>query len=782
MSDWSDHLQYKYKIQKNLRLTKYFAAPIVITFLIIIGLLANEFIQNIERDTKRNILSSLNSVVNANLDAVSMHIYNLQEFTERFQNESELRTLVNEQLKVHATSPSNIKGSEALKKIQQYFEKYDAFKGLGFFIIAPDNTSIASRRLVNIGTKNLIAIQKPALLKKVWEGETVVVPPILSDIPLKDHNHHLVDNPPTMFLVTPIFEQGRIIAALSFRINTIRDFSQFTENTRFQPYSDSYIFDKRGYLLNNTRHHDQIHSAASRQTSEPLSLHDPQATTLTLMAGLATRGTNGNNMEGYSNIIGTSVFGSWVWSDKLEIGFAAETEKEKALETYYMSRRWVIALYIFTVIVTLGSLLSLVISSNRTFNILHTFNNELEKNIEDKTKDLSKANLSLQKAKESAELANTAKSTFLSNMSHELRTPLNAVLGFTQIIKTDENTPNDQFEIIEEIESAGKILLKLIDEILDLSKIELGNLPLNTEIVNAIETLESSISMIKPLADNKNITISASLPETAIVKADSLRLHQIFVNLLSNAIKYNNENGKVNIDASIDNNKLDIKFSDNGFGIDAKQLSSIYEPFSRMHPDHTDIEGTGIGLAITRQLVEQQNGVISVKSELGKGSTFTITFPCFQEDKLNSPTDNLIAFSDYKKNKPDNKLNKTILLVEDNETNIKLCSRMLKPLEYVNLIVMKTAEDGLDYLHDNPVDLVLMDINLPGMTGFQALKEIRKSNNIKNTPVIAVTANAMKEDVEQGLNAGFEDYISKPIDMNSFLSSIEFFLNSKNKE
>jgi len=381
-------------------------------------------------------------------------------------------------------------------------------------------------------------------------------------------------------------------------------------------------------------------------------------------------------------------------------------------------------------------------------------------------------------AKEEAERANKAKSDFLSSMSHELRTPMNAILGFGQLLEYDESLSSDQKENVDEISKAGRHLLDLINEVLDLAKVESGQIDLSLEPVEVNSVIEDCLSLITSLANKRGINISYTGPKDNVIRADRTRLKQILLNLLSNAVKYNKDNGSVELEVSCPSpEQLRISIKDTGLGIPEERLSELFQPFSRLEAEGSEIEGTGIGLTITRRIVELMGGVVDVESEAGVGSTFWIELP------LESSTES-------KKNKADLNdststttsnlsVKHTVLYIEDNPSNLKLISQILGQRQHIQVYTAHTPELGIELAKKHQPNLLLLDINMPGMDGYQVLEVIKDISELKNMPVIAVTANAMPKDIERGIEAGFADYVTKPIDINKFLNTVDNCLQSQ---
>jgi len=387
---------------------------------------------------------------------------------------------------------------------------------------------------------------------------------------------------------------------------------------------------------------------------------------------------------------------------------------------------------------------------------------------------LRETNLALQGAKVEAERANLAKSDFLSSMSHELRSPLNAILGFAQLM--DSESPPltaGQKESTLQILQAGWYLLELINEILDLAQIESGKFSLLLEPVSLDEVLADCQAMIEPQMRKSGIrVVFVDAERPLFVNSDRTRLKQVFVNLLSNAIKYNRVGGWVEVSSqSLPGNRLRVSFRDTGAGLSPDKLAQLFQPFNRLGQEAGTEEGTGIGLVVSKQLVEQMGGLIAVESTVGVGSIFSIDLDSADavQQGRSAPPATAATASGPGTDAPQ----RMVLYVEDNPANLMLVTKLLTRRPDIKLISAKDGRSGVELAQSAQPDVILMDINLPGISGVAALSMIQADPLTEHIPVIAVSANAMPRDIVKGLEAGFFRYVTKPIKVAEFMETLD---------
>ena len=390
---------------------------------------------------------------------------------------------------------------------------------------------------------------------------------------------------------------------------------------------------------------------------------------------------------------------------------------------------------------------------------------------------LQDKNTELENAKSLAEKANLAKSDFLSSMSHELRTPLGAILGFAQLIESGTPAPTPtQKRSVDQILKAGWYLLDLINEILDLALIESGKMSLSLEPVSLIEVMQECEVMIEPQAQKRDIRVTfAPFASSYYVNADETRVKQVLINLLSNAIKYNTVGGSVNVTCSeYRPNSVRISVRDTGAGLTPEQLEQLFQPFNRLGQKVDSKEGTGIGLVVSRRLVELMGGNIGVESTVGEGSLFWVELRLTTEPLSHVNTMNFKVIAEQGVNTGTHL--HTLLYVEDNPANLMLVEDILARRSDICLLSARDGKRGIQMARASLPDIILMDINLPGISGLEALKILIEDPATAHIPVIALSANAIPRDIEKGLEAGFYRYLTKPIKVVEFLETLDLAL------
>ncbi len=383
----------------------------------------------------------------------------------------------------------------------------------------------------------------------------------------------------------------------------------------------------------------------------------------------------------------------------------------------------------------------------------------------------------LNEAMAAADKANRAKSDFLSGMSHELRTPLNAILGFAQLMESGTPQPTlIQQRSLDQILKGGWYLLELINEILDLALIESGKVTLSQEPVSLADVMLECRAMIEPQAQKRGIGMSFPRFRTPFfVKADRTRLKQVLINLLFNAIKYNKPGGTVDVECiPCPPDSIRISVRDTGAGLAPDQLAQLFQPFNRLGKETGTEEGTGIGLVVTKRLVELMGGVIGVDSTVGTGSVFWVELGLTAAPHLAVQEDPDAALRQPRL--PDGTPLRTLLYVEDNPDNLELVEQIIARRPDLRLLSVADGNLGIEFARAYQPEVILMDINLPGISGVEAMTILRADPMTAHIPIIALSANALASDIEQALAAGFFNYLTKPIKVNSFLDALDVAL------
>jgi PAS domain S-box-containing protein len=386
---------------------------------------------------------------------------------------------------------------------------------------------------------------------------------------------------------------------------------------------------------------------------------------------------------------------------------------------------------------------------------------------------LQETNVALQGAKLAAEKANLAKSDFLSNMSHELRSPLNAILGFAQLMESGTPPPTlAQRQSIDQILQAGWYLLELINEILDLALIESGKLSLSPEPTSLADVLSDCRGMIAPLALKSGIGLTfPRFADAPFVKADRTRVKQVLINLLSNAIKYNRAGGSVEVICTMSaSRRTRIAVHDTGNGLSPEKLAQLFQPFNRLGQESGSEEGTGIGLVVSKRLTELMGGEIGAESTVGKGSIFWIELHATQAPQLAAVA---TEHGEDARAHASSDAPYTLLCVEDNPANLMLVEKLMERRPDIQLLVARDGIRGIEKARAARPDVILMDINLPGISGLIALGILAEDPETASIPVIALSANAMPVDIERGLAAGFFRYLTKPIKVTEFMDTLD---------
>jgi signal transduction histidine kinase/CheY-like chemotaxis protein len=398
---------------------------------------------------------------------------------------------------------------------------------------------------------------------------------------------------------------------------------------------------------------------------------------------------------------------------------------------------------------------------------------KLDQRLRDQQQALLETNVELEAAKSAAEKANLAKSDFLSSMSHELRSPLNAILGFAQLMESATPEPSDpQKESIAQILRAGWHLLELINQVLDLAVIESGKVSMSLEPVSVGDVMSECQAMMDPEAQQRGVTMTfPRFQNPAFVSADRTRLKQIVINLISNAIKYNKPHGTVVVECVTSTpERTRLTVSDTGAGLSPEKLAQLFQPFNRLGQEAAGVAGTGIGLVVTKRLAELMEGALGVESVAGKGSVFWCDLPSSTAPRvvLDHPEAAAVDDAHAMAGAP----MRTVLYVEDNPANMKLVEQLIARRSDIQLLTAVNGTLGVEAARTSQPTVILMDINLPGISGVDAFRLLRGDPRTAHIPVVALSANAMPRDIQSSLDAGFFRYLTKPIKVKEFMETL----------
>ena len=402
----------------------------------------------------------------------------------------------------------------------------------------------------------------------------------------------------------------------------------------------------------------------------------------------------------------------------------------------------------------------------RAERTLRNLNHELEARVAERTAELVRA-------RDEAERANAAKSEFLSRMSHELRTPMNAILGFAQVLEMDDALPPRQRGFVQEVRRAGAHLLELINELLDLSRIESGRLAVTIGPVDLDSVIEQTLGLVAPLAAARDIALTRDGTIAAPpVLGDTTRLRQILVNLLGNAIKYNHRGGHVALSIERrDATTVRIAVVDDGPGIAPERVERLFQPFERLGAESGPVEGSGIGLALSRHLAEAMGGRMGVQTQAGLGATFWIDMPLGEAPDGDAPQGAGAA--------RDAGPALQVLYIEDNVANLRVVEAMLRLRPALRLTTAMRGEHGLELARRLRPDVILLDIHLPGLDGYAVLDALRTDAATRAIPVIALSADAMPAEIDRGRRAGFADYLTKPVIVDDLFAALDRALRAE---
>jgi CheY-like chemotaxis protein len=376
----------------------------------------------------------------------------------------------------------------------------------------------------------------------------------------------------------------------------------------------------------------------------------------------------------------------------------------------------------------------------------------------------------MREAKEEAEQSNLAKSEFMSRMSHELRTPLNSVLGFSQILQMELEAP-EQKELVDHIFKSGTHLLGLINEVLDISRVESGHISVSLESVSVDDVVDECVRIMTPLAKEAGIALVINDCRDIQVLSDQQRLTQVLLNLMSNAVKYNSERGTVTVECVVHDDRVRLNVTDTGPGMSQEMMDRLFVAFERLDADAKGIQGTGLGLAHSKSLIEAIGGTVGVQSVPGVGSTFWIDVPMTDVPRALAPEQSARTSSTTL-----TLLDTTVLYIEDNVANIHLIDRLLSNRASVHLVTSLQGGQGVKMAQQLRPALILLDVHLPDLHGYDVLQLLRGDPRTKDIPVVVLSADATDWQTQHFLEGGANDYLSKPFDLQQLLAMLDEYL------
>ena len=694
--------------------------------------------------------------------------------------EAELADITEALLALPHDEPEILLNSQAQARARAFFRAREKeFGKVGFFIIAPDGMSLGSRRDVNVGTQNLMALQRPDLFARALAGETVLVPPIHSDVTVAGSGV-------TMFILAPVRDaQGKIIAAMSQRLIPEETLSRVMHTGRMGLTGETYALDRTGLLLSTSRFKEQLIKLGlvtpEKSGVLELTVRDPggdlaagfnlrepwEKRPFTRMAQAILMRQSGSDISGYRDYRGVLVCGAWTWDETLRIGIATEIDVNEALAPYHRMQWTILSVLGLTLLLVLGSSLFALKLGERAHRTLTRAHEELENKVRERTQELFAA-------KETAEAATQAKTNFLANMSHEIRTPMNAIIGFTDLVLQRSDLTPTVKDYTEKVHNSAKGLLHVINDILDFSKIEEGKMVLEHLCFNLPNVMHDALQTLRLQADKKGLKLEFHYADDLLhcFHSDPMRLRQVVLNLVGNAIKFT-ETGTITISITQDGEDVHFRFQDTGIGMNQEQLGRIFEPFIQAEDSMVRrFGGTGLGTTISRNIVTAMGGRIWAESEEGAGSVFHVVVPLpsveCETDCLfhGQPVYGKLLTSPHIFN---------ILLAEDNPLNAELIQINLKQFGHTIVWMVNGQQTVNAVTRGGTYDFVLMDVQMPVMDGLEATRLIRKWEMAHggHLPIIALTASALPEDQTRCEAAGMDGFVRKPVEVPALLAEIE---------
>lgn len=662
---------------------------------------------------------------------------------------------------------SSIVGSEELKVIHQYLEPLSQSLSFnGFSILNDEGLEIGSPLDEVVGTRWLVNISEgERLFNLVRLGNTVISLPFRSEIALLDQEGVLRKNSPTLLVGSPIYDsQGKFAAVLAFYLRPEAVFTDIFGISQFGKSGETYAFDASGYRLTKSRFDESLRQLGILEPSATsllnVEIRNPGGNLLegfqpslksdkwpfTRMIKSALQQESGFDIEGYRDYRGVKVVGVWSWLSEFRFGVASELDYEEAYKLLFEMKKIFYSVFGLLILTACGVIWL--------------------------TWKQGKINLKLVETTELAEKANRAKSLFLANMSHEIRTPMNAILGFSQILLRDKTLAQKARESVKTIDTSGKNLLVMINEILDISKIEAGKMKLIIDDFNLNEDLENISSLFALRTRQKKVRWNFHLPEKEyLVHGDETKLKQILINLIGNAVKFT-QSGEVTFKMTpLDNDNFLFDVVDTGPGIPAEAQKMIFEPFSQEETG-AKLGGTGLGLAITKKQLALMGAELKLESKIGVGSRFYFELHLppakgqkIQPLRLQGKVISLAKGSHCK-----------ALVVDDVKGNRDVLSGLLMDIGVV-VIEARDGKEGLDMTREQLPDIIFMDMRMPGMPGEEAVEHIVKEFGPDRFKIVSITASAFDRHKDFYLEMGCHDYIPKPFNEEEIFSCLKNLLD-----